>query len=70
MIETMVIYLMIVADYQECRGLKCHVIFNNCPQVTHYDYLKTKRDIEREANLCFMSERNQGFIKSYKRRLK
>ena len=72
MIEMIMVYMLIVQDYQTCKAkpLRCYYIFRNCPSVTHYDYLKTIPDLRREAANCYMTQQDQGFIESYKRRIK
>lgn len=73
MIKTVAIYLMLVADTQQCGStldLKCIAIRNACPQIRHYEFLKTKKDLEHEANMCYITGSDTKIYKEYKRKLK
>lgn len=73
MIKTVIIYLLMVQDYQYCatqKSLKCHIIYRNCPQVIHYDYIKGKKELEQQANFCYSSFVDENVRKHYERRTK
>ena len=73
MIPAIVIYLMFVSDYEKCQiktELKCQQIVAYCPQVKHYPYIRTTKDLTHEANMCYMTANNTKLFKDYERKTK